>query len=165
MENSILNTISVLIVACPCALGLSVPAALVVGHWLQSKEGVLIKNPETAEILAKADRIFFDKTGTLTTGKLELQSEKIFADKSKIEQYRKIGISLEKYSTHPIARSFIKTLSDQKETAIAKEPSWSYIKEIPGQGIEGKNGTNTLYKIGNRNFALQLDSKNDGWIY
>ncbi len=169
IENAILNTISVLIVACPCALGLSVPAALVVGHWIQSKEGVLIKNPETAEILAKANRIFFDKTGTLTSGKLELKSEKNFGDQNNISYYRNLGINLEKYSAHPIARSFVRTLSEdeEKQNSKTKKDSihWSYIKEIPGKGIEAKNGTDILYKIGNRNFTIDQNEINDGWIY
>lgn len=163
LEEAILNTISVLIVACPCALGLSVPAALVVGHWLQSKAGVLIKNPETAEILAKADRIFFDKTGTLTTGKLELKSQKYFRSDLEEKDLRFLARDLETHSNHPIALSLVKTLEDSSDSRPPMH--WSSIQEVPGQGIEAKNGSEHIYRIGCRKFSVPSESNNDGWIY
>lgn len=162
LEEAILNTISVLIVACPCALGLSVPAALVVGHWMQSKAGVLIKNPETAEILAKADRIFFDKTGTLTTGKLEFKSERYFTEEWDREGLKNMASDLETHSTHPVARSLVQALSSDNEK---KEFHWSSVREFVGQGIEAKNGKKHLYRIGSRKFAVPFEHKNDGWVY
>lgn len=172
-EEAILNTISVLIVACPCALGLSVPAALVISHLLQSKEGVLVKNPESVEILAKANRIFFDKTGTLTTGKLELNAEKYFTIDEKPSKFREIAIRLESHSSHPIAKSIIETFSSDSpqflEELSANESSgnisgWSSYKEIPGEGMEAKFREKT-YRIGKKNFVWENKPENDGWIH
>ncbi|WP_425460249.1 heavy metal translocating P-type ATPase [Leptospira semungkisensis] len=160
IESALLNTISVLIVACPCALGLSVPAALVVSHLLQSKEGILIKNPETAETLAKVDRIFFDKTGTLTMGKLELTRELILEKMERIKEERAIAVDLEKHSSHPIAKSFVKGLSSDSDLSIP----WISLEEFPGQGIEGKK-EDGIYRIGNRRFASDSTPENDGLIY
>ncbi|WP_411824891.1 heavy metal translocating P-type ATPase [Leptospira sp. 'Mane'] len=169
LETAILNTISVLIVACPCALGLSVPAALVVGYWMQSKEGVLVKNPETAEILAKADRIFFDKTGTLTTGKLELKGEKIFNNAKNLGLYRNIAVNLEVHSSHPIANAFVKNFSSEHKSdhpnQFQSPFEWTSMEEFPGQGIEAKDMKNHVYRIGSRKFALLSEMENDGWIY
>ncbi|GBF37305.1 heavy metal translocating P-type ATPase [Leptospira johnsonii] len=177
MEDAILNTISVLIVACPCALGLSVPAALVISHLLQSREGVLVKNPESVEILAKANRIFFDKTGTLTTGKLELNAEKYFTIEENSSKYREIAIRLESHSSHPIAKSIIETFatdapeflenisSNNSESGSASTSSgWNSYKEIPGEGMEAVFQGKT-YRIGKKNFAWENNPENDGWIH
>ncbi|PJZ70456.1 copper-translocating P-type ATPase [Leptospira perolatii] len=168
-EAAILNTISVLIVACPCALGLSVPAALVVSHLMQSKEGILVKNPESTEILAKADRIIFDKTGTLTVGQLQLSEERVIYPETS-QNFREIACSLERNSSHPIAKSFVKAISElqgfkETDSSVLKSevPSLHDIKELPGFGIEGKNGA--LYRVGSKSFATDIDSENDGWIY
>ncbi|TGN18766.1 heavy metal translocating P-type ATPase [Leptospira idonii] len=162
LETAILNTISILIVACPCALGLSVPAALVVGHLLQSKKGVLVKNPETAEILAKADRIFFDKTGTLTTGKLELKEEIVIADSENKEHYLDLAIDLETHSSHPIAKAFVKTFSQNRSSSNF---DWQHLEEIAGQGMSAKDREGNTYHIGTKNFATESNYKNDGKIY
>ncbi|TGM11511.1 heavy metal translocating P-type ATPase [Leptospira selangorensis] len=176
-EDAILNTISVLIVACPCALGLSVPAALVISHLLQSKEGVLVKNPESVEILAKANRIFFDKTGTLTTGKLELNAEKYFVSDKNTSRFREIAIRLESRSSHPIAKSIIEAFSNETpefleeiSTDIIADNSssnlggWNSYKEIPGEGMEAKFAGKT-YRIGKKNFAWENKPENDGWVH
>ncbi|TGJ98458.1 cadmium-translocating P-type ATPase [Leptospira langatensis] len=160
LESALLNTISVLIVACPCALGLSVPAALVVSHLLQSKEGVLIKSPETAETLARVDRIFFDKTGTLTVGKLELARELILEKAERADEYRSIAVDLERHSSHPVARSFTKAFALTSEGPI----SWNSLEELPGQGMEGRIG-DSIYRIGNRKFTSDSLYENDGLIY
>ncbi|TGM98553.1 heavy metal translocating P-type ATPase [Leptospira dzoumogneensis] len=176
-EEAILNTISVLIVACPCALGLSVPAALVISHLLQSKEGVLVKNPESVEILAKANRIFFDKTGTLTTGKLELNAEKYFALEEDPSKFRETAIRLESNSSHPIAKSIIEafagetprfleeiTTDDTAGTSSDNLAGWNSYKEIPGEGMEAKF-QDKIYRIGKKNFAWENKPENDGWIH
>ncbi|MEI1278468.1 heavy metal translocating P-type ATPase [Leptospira venezuelensis] len=176
-EEAILNTISVLIVACPCALGLSVPAALVISHLLQSKEGVLVKNPESVEILAKANRIFFDKTGTLTTGKLELNDEKYFALYENPSKLREIAIKLESKSSHPIAKSIIEAFTNQVSQSLEKIPvnnisssyafesaGWNSYKEIPGEGMEAKF-QDKIYRIGKKSFAWETKPENDGWVH
>ena len=173
LEDAILNTISVLIVACPCALGLSVPAALVISHLLQSKEGVLVKNPESVEILAKANRIFFDKTGTLTTGKLELNAERSFGGEKNPSKFREIAIRLESNSSHPIAKSIMEAFAVDTpkfleelnlDDSMGASSGWSSYKEIPGEGMEAIFQGKT-YRIGKKNFAWANKPENDGWVH
>ncbi|TGL58389.1 heavy metal translocating P-type ATPase [Leptospira sarikeiensis] len=164
-ETAILNTISVLIVACPCALGLSVPAALVISHLLQSKEGILVKNPESVETLAKSNYIFFDKTGTLTTGKLELNAEKYFSPEEAPGRFREIATRLESFSTHPIAKSVIETFSrNLKFNMEIEDLSWNSFQEFPGEGIQAEFKGKT-YRIGKKNFSWENKPENDGWIH
>jgi Cu+-exporting ATPase len=106
METALINTISVLIVACPCALGLAVPTALVMNHIRNSKEGVIIRNPDSIETLSKIDTIFLDKTGTLTEGKLKLENFQM----KEVELSAIITYNLERYSSHPIASNLCREL-------------------------------------------------------
>ncbi|XDD48843.1 heavy metal translocating P-type ATPase [Leptospira sp. WS92.C1] len=166
-EAAVLNTISVLIVACPCALGLAVPAAYVVSNLLHSSKGILVKNPDSLEILSKADQIYFDKTGTLTTGKLSIQEEWI-SDPHTKERLYSILLSLELGSTHPLAESLKKEISKRFET-LNQSPSfvsWKEIREIPGSGMEGiLEGETDRYRIGNLNFVSLGRLKQDGKVY
>lgn len=166
-ESAVLNTISVLIVACPCALGLAVPAAYVVSNLLHSSKGILVKNPDSLEILSRADRIYFDKTGTLTTGKLSLQEERFLSQDEKLRIYSLV-LTLESGSTHPLAESLKKEigkkLRNQNEEPIAY--TWKEIAEIPGSGMEGRLiGETTSYRIGNLHFVSLGALKQDGKIY
>jgi Cu+-exporting ATPase len=162
LETAIINTIAVLIVACPCALGLSVPTALVVNHIKNSRRGILLKDPNGIEPLSRLDRIYFDKTGTLTEGKLVLESVQ-FKDPTFAAE---ITVALEGFSTHPIAKTLIKVLPElypiglqsdlQKDTTSEFHPSnWKNISEIPGRGIQGEcfwEGKNRFFQIGSANF-------------
>ncbi|MCG6168196.1 heavy metal translocating P-type ATPase [Leptospira sanjuanensis] len=166
-EAATLNTISVLIVACPCALGLAVPAAYVVSNLLHGSKGILVKNPDSLEILSRADRIYFDKTGTLTLGKLSIQEERFLKQEDPLRIYS-ILISLESKSTHPLAvglkKEIEKKLEDLGQTPIPI--SWKELKEIPGNGIEAisLNGNQT-YRIGNKHFVTYGRVPQDGKIY
>ncbi|MDI7211358.1 heavy metal translocating P-type ATPase [Leptospira santarosai] len=166
-DSSILNTISVLIVACPCALGLSVPTAHVAGNLLHGVNGILVKNPDSMEILSRADRIYFDKTGTLTFGKLSVQEEWFLKPKDSLRIYS-ILLSMESNSTHPLATSLAKEI---EKKLLQKDQSpipvfWKKIQEVPGNGIEAisLNGNQT-YKIGNRKFVSNGKDSQDGKIY
>ena len=99
INDSILALVSVLVVACPCALGLATPLAMVVAIGNCSRRGILVKSSETLEAINKVDTIVFDKTGTLTTGKMSI------ADGVYDEVTLKILKSLEKNSNHPLAKS------------------------------------------------------------
>ncbi|MBM9499437.1 heavy metal translocating P-type ATPase [Leptospira sp. 201903071] len=166
-ESAVLNTISVLIVACPCALGLAVPAAYVVSNLLHSSKGILVKNPDSLEILSRADQIYFDKTGTLTTGKLSLQEEQFLNEEEKLRIYSLV-LSLESGSTHPLAESLKKEIG-KKLQSQNQEPivyTWKEIVELPGSGMEGRLiGETASYRIGNLNFVSKGNQKQDGKIY
>lgn len=120
------NAIAVLVIACPCALGLATPTAIMVGTGLGARRGILIKNAESLEILHKIKAIIFDKTGTLTSGHPEVSS---YSSKSALI----LAASLEKLSEHPLARAIVSKAEELK----LKFSQVSKFKSLSGRGIEG----------------------------
>ncbi len=145
INQSILALVSVLVVACPCALGLATPLAMVVAIGNCSKKGILVKSSETLEAINKIDTIVFDKTGTLTTGKMSI------ADGVYNEETIKILKSLEKNSNHPLAKSIC---TENEEVLEVKDFS-----EVPGLGVKGIiNGKQ--YFAGNSKFVNKMQVEN-----
>lgn len=144
--NAFVAFVSVLVVACPCALGLATPLAMVVSIGTCSKKGILIKSSETLESLHKVDTIVLDKTGTITQGKLTVVDGKFSKENFEILQ------SLESKSNHPIAKSICSNIKNSYEV---KE-----FEEVPGMGIKGIIN-NTLYFAGNSKFvnSQKLDNQ------
>ncbi|RYZ30665.1 MAG: cation-translocating P-type ATPase, partial [Chitinophagaceae bacterium] len=100
---SLLRSIAVLVIACPCAMGLATPAAIAVGLGRGARNGILFRNAKSLELFKDAKQVVFDKTGTLTTGKFQI-SDFQFQNSSE-EEFKRIVYSLEKYSSHPLAKS------------------------------------------------------------
>jgi P-type Cu+ transporter len=114
LQHALMNAIAVLVISCPCAMGLATPTAIMVGLGRAAKNGILIKGGDTIEAVTKTRYVVFDKTGTLTTGKFRINDIKTQAD---IETVRGIIVAIEERSNHPIARSLLselKYLSQQK---------------------------------------------------
>jgi Cu+-exporting ATPase len=125
--------VSVLVIACPCALGLATPIALMVGSGIGAKKGILIRKGEAIQTMKEVKIIVFDKTGTITKGKPEVSS--IYAkSKLKEEQLMIISASLEKLSEHPIAKAIV--LEAEKQ-GIKNFKSVSSFKNLRGRGLEG----------------------------
>jgi Cu2+-exporting ATPase len=137
-------TLSVLVVSCPCALSLAMPAAITTATGALMRAGILATRGHALETLARSTHVIFDKTGTLTHGKVKLVDSKCFSDLSK-EGCLNIATKLEAQSEHPIARALI----NANENSI-KEIA-SNIINTPGQGIEGDVG-NEHYFIGTAAF-------------
>ena len=114
LAYALVNAVAVLIVACPCALGLATPMAIMVGVGRGAHAGVLIKNAEALEILEKVDTLVIDKTGTLTEGKPRVTSVKVLAGGpvTSEEQLLQIAASLERPSEHPLAGAILKAAED-----------------------------------------------------
>lgn len=129
--------VSVLVVACPCALGLATPLAMVVAIGNCTKNGILVKSSETLEASSKIDTVVFDKTGTLTQGKLAIQDKEISKENMEILQ------SLEEHSNHPLAKS----ICENADNLYSVEE----FEEISGLGIKGKI-KNQVYFAGNNKF-------------
>ncbi len=123
--------VAVLVIACPCALGLATPAAVMVGSGAGAKNGILVKNAAALENLGKAKNIVFDKTGTITKGKPEVTD--IIAIEGDDDSVLSAAYSLEKNSEHPLAEAIIK-FSVDKGLAY-KEVSG--FRAVPGMGLEG----------------------------
>lgn len=145
INDSILALVSVLVVACPCALGLATPLAMVVAIGNCSRRGILVKSSETLEAINKVDTIVFDKTGTLTTGKMNI------ADGVYDEVTLKILKSLEKNSNHPLAKSIY---NNEKDIFEVQD-----FEEVPGLGVKGIiNGKQ--YYAGNYKYVEKMNVEN-----
>lgn len=136
--------VTILVVACPCSLGLATPLAIVIASGNASKKGILVKTSEALENMHKVKTICFDKTGTLTKGKLTISG---ICNYSKLEEKEiiKIVASIEKKSEHPIARAIV---TEAEEKGIDLEEIEGF-KAIPGYGVSAQF-QNDEYFIGNR---------------
>lgn len=137
--NGLLAMVTVLIIACPCALGLATPTAIMVGIGKGAEKGILIKDAQSLEIAQKIDTIILDKTGTITAGH-PIVVESLW--ENGFEHSRKILYSLEKLSEHPLSDAVVNTLQNEKEISIDK------FENVPGKGVKGVVGSQTYY-VGN----------------
>lgn len=129
-SESLLRGIAVLVISCPCAMGLATPAAIAVGLGRAAKNGILFKNAKSLEIFKDIKQVVFDKTGTLTTGNFTIQQYRSIdqSEEASIE-FKRIAYSLERYSTHPIAKCIA------KEWKIKDDVRWAKIEEQKGLGM------------------------------
>jgi Cu+-exporting ATPase len=141
---ALVNAVAVLIIACPCALGLATPISIMVGVGRGAKEGVLIKDAEVLETLEKIDTIVVDKTGTLTQGRPKL-TECIPVDSGSEDELLRISASLEQQSEHPLARAIVEGAQDRSLELSAVDD----FNSITGGGVRGSVG-GTKVLIGNR---------------
>lgn len=160
--HGLLAMVTVLIIACPCALGLATPTALIVGIGKGASHGILIKDATSLELARKIDTIILDKTGTITEGHPQV----IHTEWSEgSERYRKILYSLEQSSTHPLAEAIVKELADETEVPVTG------FENIPGKGIKGIVD-NEIYYAGTLGLLREqgistdttLQSKADQWF-
>ena len=145
-NESLTHMVTVLVVACPCAIGLATPLAIVTSIGTLSKNNLLVKASETLEIIPKIDTIVFDKTGTLTYGKLEINKIYNYSSYSK-DILLNIVSNIENNSIHPIAKAFKKYLKNTLEVK-------SY-QELPGMGVKGKIN-NHEYILGNNKILRNI---------
>ncbi|MCP5382960.1 MAG: cadmium-translocating P-type ATPase [Kordiimonadaceae bacterium] len=145
-EASLINAIAVLIITCPCALGLAVPVVQVVASSRLFKSGVLVKAADGLERLAEIDTVIFDKTGTLTLGQPELAN---FDDEDVTPFNLELAASLAKTSSHPLCRALIVACHDRNIPTIATK---SEIYEEPGMGLKAMIN-NLEVRLGNREWC------------
>ncbi|WP_316776266.1 heavy metal translocating P-type ATPase [Streptomyces sasae] len=125
--------VAVLIIACPCALGLATPTALMVGTGRGAQLGILIKGPEVLESTRRVDTVVLDKTGTVTTGRMSLQEVYAAEGTDEAEVLRLAG-ALEHASEHPVARAIAAGAEDR----VGKLPAVEHFENIPGRGVRGR---------------------------
>ncbi len=130
-EQAIVNGVAVLVIACPCALGLATPTSIMVGTGLAAKIGILIKDAESLEIAHSITTIAFDKTGTLTEGRPRVSSlqSSVFAT----QDFLKLIASIQNGSEHPLAKA---TVLEAAEKGLLLENAKD-VKSLPGRGVEG----------------------------
>jgi Cu+-exporting ATPase len=130
-ETAMMNSIAVLVISCPCAMGLATPTAVMVGVGKAAKIGILIRGGSTIERLSEVSYMVFDKTGTLTTGDFKIKKINLLANLS-LQEVQNIVFSLEIQSAHPIAKSMCRELKEK-----AALLSLENVLEVKGQGISG----------------------------
>ncbi|HKQ88778.1 MAG TPA: heavy metal translocating P-type ATPase, partial [Candidatus Acidoferrales bacterium] len=144
MSHALLNAVAVLIIACPCALGLATPMAIMVGTGRGALSGILVKNAEALEILEKVDTIVVDKTGTLTEGKPRVMSV-LAAPGFDESQVLRVAAAIERASEHPLAAAILAAAKERRLTP----PEVTDFRSISGKGavgsVEGKRAA-----LGNR---------------
>ena len=159
LSKALLNSIAVLVISCPCAMGLATPTAVIAGIGRAAKNGILIKGGSTLEQMAKIKTIIFDKTGTLTTGKFRIK--KITAESQSESEIKSILYSIESYSSHPIAKSIQSELKEFASTAI----KFKTVQEDKGIGINATTESGDLYSAGSYMMVKHFISKDEHNIY
>ncbi len=148
-ELAMMVLVSTLVIACPCALGLATPTALIVGTGVGAKNGLLIKGIEALENAHKTDTLVVDKTGTLTSGKPRVSHIEMFD--CEVKEILGIAASLEEESTHPLATA----IQTSWANVSSSRPDISGIKTMPGLGMVGKYGE-AVVAIGNAELMDQV---------
>jgi Cu+-exporting ATPase len=133
MAYALVNAVAVLIIACPCALGLATPMSIMVGVGRGATEGVLIKNAEALEVLEKVNTLVVDKTGTLTEGKPRL-SEVVTTAETERKEILRLAASLERASEHPLAAAIVSAAENEG----LRLSSTDQFRSLTGKGVIGR---------------------------
>lgn len=157
--TALMRSIAVLVIACPCAMGLATPAAIAVGLGRGARSGILFRNASSLELFKDIRQVVFDKTGTLTTGHFRLAGYAVTDPSITDEQFRALVYSLEKYSNHPIAKSIA------GEWRSAGETRWKKIEEVKGAGMRAEDSEGQTYLAGSRVFAGIDSAAGDHNVY
>jgi Cu+-exporting ATPase len=153
---ALMRSIAVLVIACPCAMGLATPAAIAVGLGRAARTGILFRNALHLEAFKNIRQVIFDKTGTLTTGHFSIDSWHSILDEAAFSQ---IAFSLEKYSNHPIAKSI--TREWHQKTPLA----WSKVEEMKGLGMKAVTKSGDTYSAGSYKVAAHLTTDDTHNVY
>ncbi len=156
-SESLLRSIAVLVISCPCAMGLATPAAIAVGLGRAAKSGVLFKNAKSLEIFKNIKQVVFDKTGTLTTGKFQIGNYKnLIVDEA---EFKRIVFSLEKYSNHPTGKCIA------TEWKSNNEIRWAKIEELKGLGMKAIDKEDNEFIVGSYHIATSVTTEQGHNIY
>ncbi len=159
LQQAMMQSIAVLVISCPCAMGLATPTAVMVGIGRAAKKGILIKGGSTLEQFAIGKNIVFDKTGTLTTGKFIIKSTKLYALVEE-QELKNLLFSLEQHSSHPIAKSIVEYLKSDATNVDLID-----VKELKGKGLEAKDAHGNHYQLGSYRLAENLTANQTHSIY
>lgn len=174
---ALMRSIAVLVIACPCAMGLATPAAIAVGLSRAAKNGILFRNATSLEIFKDIKQVVFDKTGTLTTGKFEVADFRVLPSVVRPEtaphnstaihdpvlttdeEFKKISYSLEKYSNHPIAKAIA------IEWKTKDDIPWKKIEEIKGMGMKAEDKKGNTWWAGSFKIAKKMTDDDTHNVY
>lgn len=156
-QESLLRAIAVLVIACPCAMGLATPTAVMVGIGRAAKNGILIRGGDTLETLAQVKTLAFDKTGTLTTGRFKINKVQYFEREP--DFVKSVIVGLESHSSHPIAESLIQNFRD------SKPHSFETIEEQKGIGVIGIDKDDRKFVLGSYSIAKEVTDDESHNLY
>lgn len=146
-QRALMNAIAVLVVSCPCAMGLATPTAVMVGLGRAARQGILIKGGDTVEEMAGLKYMVFDKTGTLTTGNFAIRS--LQAQGITQAQAATLIVGIERYSNHPVARSLASAL-DEMARESTDRPIFAQVAEEKGIGMKAVDPDGRTYRVGSK---------------
>lgn len=155
--EALMRSIAVLVIACPCAMGLATPAAIAVGLGRAARNGILFRNATSLENFKHIRQIVFDKTGTLTTGAFKLSEYNILDTPE--DEWKRIVYSLEKYSNHPIAQCIASSFKTKEEIR------WKTIEEVKGIGMNGVDQEGNAYWAGSFKLVNGKTNKHHHNVY
>jgi len=154
---ALMRSIAVLVIACPCAMGLATPAAIAVGLGRAARTGILFRNATSLETFKSIKQVVFDKTGTLTTGNFRVSDFEFEAGDE--PEFKKAVFSLEKYSNHPIAKAI------SNEWKNKEEIKWKTIEEIKGFGMKAEDTNGNTWLAGSYKAAEKLTTDETHNVY
>lgn len=154
--DSMMRSIAVMVISCPCAMGLATPAAVAVGLGRAARNGMLVKGGDTLERMKTIKQIVFDKTGTLTTGKLHIASYDTNMDDA---GFRSIIAEIEKHSSHPIAKAIHNEWKDSVAITLPE------VAEVKGKGMTAKDGQGNMWQLGSEKWLVKDEKLKGADVY
>lgn len=155
--SSLMRSIAVLVISCPCAMGLATPAAIAVGLGRAAKNGILFRNAKSLELFKNIQTVVFDKTGTLTKGNFNVAGFQSLELSD--ENFKQVVFSMEKFSNHPIAKAIAESWK------MNNPVSWKKIEEIKGLGIKAEDVEGNNYLLGSYKIAASQTNDNTHTAY
>jgi P-type Cu+ transporter len=152
-ETALIRSITILVVSCPCAMGLATPIAIMVGLGKMSEKGILIKRAQAVENFARIKHLILDKTGTLTTGKFQMSKLTVWEGQE--DEWLGIIKAMEQKSSHPIALSVVHQLENISAAELLKT------EEIKGSGLTAEDAAGNTYRLGNASFCETTNDEFD----
>ncbi len=155
--SSLMRSIAVLVIACPCAMGLATPAAIAVGLGRAARNGILFRDAKSLQAFKDIRQVVFDKTGTLTTGDFKVAGSSFTAVTE--QEFKQIAYSLEKFSNHPVAKSIV------REWKSKNPVNWKSIDEVKGIGMSAESKNGDTFQAGSYKVAAHLTNDDTHNIY
>ena len=159
-NKALMNAIAVLVISCPCAMGLATPTAVMVGVGRLAKNGILVKGGQTLEIFSRIKTAVFDKTGTLTTGQFSIKN--IEYHQGQEARVNALIYRLEQHSSHPIAQSLAKAIEGQLNGV---ELSLTEVEERRGMGVFAQDSQGNRFAIGSQRILERAVPENGNQIF
>ena len=148
--HALLTSVAVLVIACPCALGLATPTAIMVGVGKGAENNILIKDAESLELAHKVNVVVLDKTGTITEGK-PVVTDILWEEGHQLEKLKPILLAMESKSEHPLAEAVVQKLKEED----VKSASIAQFKSITGRGVQAMDAESIMFYVGNQKLLVE----------